>query len=134
MKKSLYLIFTILSLFGLTASLFLKGSYYNFNSSNVKNNIDYLSSADFRGRIAGSEENEAVTNEIANTFEKYKLQPLGDTFKENFTIMAPIIYMECTLAYLYQNDLDRFKTLKGEFKTTESKINYLKLIADESVS
>ena len=48
--------------------------------------------------------------------------------------MTPIIYMECTLAYLYQNDLDRFKTLKGEFKTTESKINYLKLIEDERVS
>ena len=45
--------------------------------------------------------------------------------------MAPIIYMECTLAYLYQNDRDRFMTLKGEFKTTKDKVNYLKITEDE---
>jgi len=117
MKKLLYLIFTALSLFGLATSLFLKGSYYKFNSSNVKNNIEYLSSADFRGRIAGSEENEEVTNQIASTFEKYKLQPLGDTFKENFTIMAPIPNgKKCSLRLLKDSSVIKDFNLGVDFK------------------
>lgn len=117
MKKLLYLIFTVLSLLGLATSLFLKGSYYEFNSSNVKNNIEYLSSKDFRGRLAGSEENEKVTNEIASIFKEYKLHPLGEVFKENFTIMAPTLNgNECSLRLLNGPSIIKDFTLGTDFK------------------
>lgn len=117
MKKILYIIFILLSLFGLAISLFLKVSYYEFNSSNVKNNIDYLSSMDFRGRLAGSEENEKVANEIASTFEKYKLHPLGEDFKEIFTIMAPTPNgKECSLRLLNGSSVIKSFTLGSDFK------------------
>ena len=117
MKKLLYLIFTVLSLLGLATSLFLKGSYYEFNSSNVKNNIEYLSSKDFKGRLAGSEENERITNEIASTFKEYKLHPLGEDFKENFTIMAPTPNEnKCSLRLLKGSSVIKDFTLGTDFK------------------
>lgn len=117
MKKLIYLIFTILSLLGLTTTLFFKGSYYEFNSSNVKNNIEYLSSKDFGGRLAGSEENEKVTKEIASTFKEYKLHPLGEDFKESFTIMTPTLNgNQCSLRLLKGSSVIKDFILGTDFK------------------
>lgn len=90
MKKILYISTTILSLTGFITCLFLKGSFYNFNSQNVKNNIAYLSSDRFKGRLTGSDENYAIANEIEETFKSYNLKPLTSSFKESFTTTVPI--------------------------------------------
>ncbi|PRR83127.1 M28 family metallopeptidase [Clostridium vincentii] len=132
MKKSLYLVFTMLSLLGLVTSLFLKSSYYEFNSSNVKNNIEYLSSNDFKGRLAGSEENEKVATEIASTFKEYKLAPLGEDFKENFTVMVPTPNgNECSLRLLNGSSVVKKFILGTDFKEdllnfNESSISFSK--------
>jgi 5-methylthioribose kinase len=73
MKKIIYYFFTLISICSLVACLFLRGNYYEFNSSNVKNNIEYLSSDKFAGRLAGTENNEMLAEELKETFKEYNL-------------------------------------------------------------
>ncbi|MDD6795860.1 MAG: M28 family metallopeptidase [Clostridiaceae bacterium] len=91
MKKTIYIITTITSLIFFTTCLLLQGSRYDFNVNNLKNNIEYLSSKEFNGRLAGTDENEKIANEIANTFDDYNLKPLNEneTYKEPFNCTVP---------------------------------------------
>ena len=126
MKKILYYFFTILSICSLVACLLLRGNYYNFNSSNVKNNIEYLSSNKFSGRLAGTNNNELVANEIKETFKEYNLTPLSSDYLEPFNLKAPIyngeksslkIYNGSTLIKDFKLGID-FKEDLINFKTT----------------
>ena len=90
MKKYIYYSATCISLLCLTFSLILKGSFNEFNTSYVKHNIEYLSSDEFKGRLAGSSENLRVVNEISELFKEYSLKPLDKDFKESFKAAIPV--------------------------------------------
>lgn len=90
MKKIIYIFATLLSLTGLVTCVFFKSTYHNFDSTNVKNNIDYLSSSQFKGRLSGGNENQEVANSIEALFKEYNLKPLGKDYKEGFKVQAPI--------------------------------------------
>ncbi|MGG7176898.1 M28 family metallopeptidase [Clostridium paraputrificum] len=137
MKKLVYILITLLSLAGLITCLILKGSYYDFNPSNVKNNIEYLSSTDFKGRLTGSDENYMVGSNIESTFKEYNLKPLGKDFKEGFNVMTPTstnancslkiledktTIKEFTLGEDFKEDMLNFKDTSIQF-TNEDKIN-----------
>ena len=124
MKKSLYIITTSISLIMLLTCLFFKGTYYEFNSSNVKNNIAYLSSSEFKGRLPGSTENYQVADEIAKTFKDYNLKPLSsDNYKEGFNAMTPIYNNEeCSLRLLDGEKVVKDFTLGKDFK--EDMLNF----------
>lgn len=114
MKKILYRILTCFCLISLIICTFLRSNFYTFSSANVKNNIDYLSSENFKGRFPGSSYNETVSDEIAKTFKSYGLVPLSNDYKESFYITAPAPNnLNCSLRIMDGN-----KTIK-DFKLGE---------------
>lgn len=62
---------------------------YNFNTSNVKKNISYLSDDNFKGRLAGTLENQIAEKFIKDTFIKNDLLPFDDSFLQSFNVKYP---------------------------------------------
>lgn len=90
MRKKIYCIISIISILCLISCIVLRSTYHNFSANNVKNNIKYLSSKKFEGRLTGSDANNKVTSEIKNLFKDYNLKPLSDDYLEPFTIKTPV--------------------------------------------
>lgn len=111
MKKIIYYFFTILSICSLVACLFIRDNYYEFSSTNVKNNIEYLSSNKFQGRLAGTENNEMVAEELKETFKDYNLIPLSSDYLEPFNLKVPIYNGEKSSLKMYNGS-----TLIKDFK------------------
>lgn len=123
MKKIIYSTATLLSLFGLIVCIFFKSNYYNFDPSNVKKNITYLSSEELKGRLAGSSENERIANEIESVFKNLKLKPLGEEYKQGFNVKSPIYTGGTpTLKLLNEDEVVKDFRLGDEFK--EDMLNF----------
>lgn len=60
-----------------------------FNHTEVKNNIEYLSSDYFKGRLSGTEENLEVTAFIKNQFKNIGLAPYGGDYYDRFDVNYP---------------------------------------------
>ncbi|MGL5150212.1 MAG: M28 family metallopeptidase [Clostridium sp.] len=89
MKKIIYYIFTCISLVSLLTCVVLKGTYYSFNPSNVRSNIEELSSEKYSGRLTGSDENYEVANLIKRKFDEYNLKPISEDYLEGFQVQSP---------------------------------------------
>lgn len=125
MKRIVYYFFTLLSICFLITCIFLRGSYYSFNSLNVKNNIEYLSSNKFNGRLTGTKENERAAQEINSMFKEYGLTPLTSDYLEDFKVNAPVYSGEKSSIRLYNGStLVNDFTLGEDFK--EDGINFKK--------
>ncbi len=62
---------------------------YHFNTTEVKKNINYLSSDVFKGRMAGTLENETASAYIKSQFQSSGIMPLTSTYYENFNVIYP---------------------------------------------
>lgn len=90
MKRKLAItILLILSIITFSLSFQKKITTYNFNENEVKNNITFLSSDTFKGRMAGTFSNEMAAAYIRNEFKKNKLLPLVNDYYENFNVIYP---------------------------------------------
>ncbi len=89
MRDLICSIILILSL----CSLHISTLYFNykdkFNIDNVMKHISNLSSENYKGRLAGTKENEDVENYIERYFNLINLSPFKDNFKDNFTVNYP---------------------------------------------
>ncbi|WP_455790686.1 M28 family peptidase [Clostridium butyricum] len=94
MKKKLstysYYFILLLILIYISTSVFLQFKLYNFNSENVKNTIEILSSDEYEGRLAGSPGCDAASSYIENTFKTLNLKPINSNYKESFDVVTPI--------------------------------------------
>lgn len=125
MNKKLYNLCTTLSIIGLLVCLFFKGTYYNFNSNNVKNNIEYLSSNSFKGRLAGTKENKKAADEISAAFQEYGLEPLSSEYEQYFNTIVPSLNNEKTSLKLLDNS-NLVKEFKLGIDFKENFINFKK--------
>lgn len=89
MKKTISTLFLIISLLLFTNSINTYKNIYHFNHSSVKNNINYLSSDDFKGRLAGTIENIQATAFIRNQFQKNGLMPFDGDYYDPFDSNYP---------------------------------------------
>ena len=71
--KLMYYIITSIFIIIFLISSYLQITYYKFNSNNVKNLIELISSNQFEGRLAGSYGNNKAAFLMENNFKKYKL-------------------------------------------------------------
>lgn len=123
MKKKIYYFFTILSLCCLIFTIYLRSNYYSFNSKNVKNNIEYLSSNKFKGRLTGSDSNNAVAKEIMKEFISYGLEPLDNSYLEKFTVNTPVFTGgECSIKIMDNGNI--IKELKPGTDFKEDMLNF----------
>lgn len=60
-----------------------------FNCSSVKNDIDYISNPQFKGRLSGTIENTEICEYIKKQFIKNGLKPYPDTYLEGFKVKYP---------------------------------------------
>lgn len=89
MSKKLITIFFAISLllFGFSLQRFILT--YKFSTTEVVKNINYLSSDVFKGRLAGTLNNEAASVYVKSQFEKADIKPLFKTYYENFNVTYP---------------------------------------------
>jgi hypothetical protein len=89
LKKNILSFLLVLTLLLLTNSLNLTIKTYNFNPKEVKNNISYLSSDYFKGRLSGSMENIEVEAFIRNQFKAIGLEPFNSSYYDSFEANYP---------------------------------------------
>lgn len=90
MKNFIYKFFIILFLVIFTISINIFLNTLDFNTSNVVQNTKFLSMDFFKGRLAGTKENENAEDYIKNQFTKEKLDPYVSKFYDNFKTACPV--------------------------------------------
>ncbi|SFU79794.1 Peptidase family M28 [Clostridium sp. DSM 8431] len=117
MKRKIYNLITLTSIFLLVACICCRLSYKKFDSSNIKKNIDYISSEEFKGRLAGSSQNTLLAKKIENNFKDLKLKPLDDSYEDKFSTTIPKYTCEKSSLKLINKDNSSFEfTLGKDFK------------------
>lgn len=89
MKKIITAFFLILSFFLLMYSINKYIKIHGFNHNNVKENITYLSSDYFKGRLSGTVENIEASAFIKKQFEENGLLPYGESYYDQFETDYP---------------------------------------------
>ena len=85
-----YYFILLLCLIYIISSIYLQINYYNFDSNNVKRNIEILTSEEYAGRLTGSPENNTVASFIEDQFKNYNLKPLNTSYSESFNVITPV--------------------------------------------
>ena len=91
MKKPMYSLFLIFCLLLLFYSTHMYYTLYRFNPTNVAQNIKYISSDQFKGRLPGTLENREVATYINTELKKNGLQPYKGKEFQNFKVKYPKI-------------------------------------------
>jgi len=89
MKKRIVVLPLILTIMIFILSLQLKFNIHNFNSSKVVNNIENFSSDKYKGRLAGTFENDQVAFTLKGFLEDEKLKPFNGNYYDGFTTSVP---------------------------------------------
>ena len=89
MRNLIYSIILIVSLCALHTSTLYFNYKDRFDVDNVMKHISNLSSETYRGRLAGTKENEEVENYIEKYFSDINLLPFTQQFKDSFTVNYP---------------------------------------------
>lgn len=89
MKKIIFHISFIFSLILFIISLNLFFNVSTFSHENILQNINYISSDNFKGRLPGTIENEEAAHYIKNEFKKNGIAPLSSDYMEAFTAKYP---------------------------------------------
>lgn len=80
LKRFFFIFFTILFIWNFS----FKICVYSFNLDDVKNNITYLSSDYFKGRLGGTIENFEAANYIKMKFKEFGLSPFEGNYYDEF--------------------------------------------------
>lgn len=88
--KLMYYIITSIFIIIFLISSYLQITYHKFNSNNVKNLIELISSNQFEGRLAGSYGNNKAAFLMENNFKKYNINPLESSYMQSFELISPI--------------------------------------------
>lgn len=140
-----FLMFFLLSL-NLFFSFYIKLN--NFNSERVLKDIEFLSSDNLKGRLAGTFENKVAGEYIKESFISSNLEPYKDSFYQHFLVDYPtlnssnaalkVISKDNTLikAYdyglHYKEDFINFRTSSIKFSLRDTKINGSSILASNS--
>lgn len=89
MKDIIYKFLLTVSLIVFSLSFMQNNKIHNFDSNAVKDNVKYLSSAEFDGRIAGSIGNIEAGSYIKNQFVKSGLLPYKSNYYQAFQTECP---------------------------------------------
>ncbi|MDP4178149.1 MAG: M28 family metallopeptidase [Bacillota bacterium] len=89
MKSKIIAFFLIVSFILFSFSFINFYKVHKFSSTNVKNDIKYISSDEFKGRLAGTFENEEIETYISNTFKSNGLKSLNTNYFDSFQCEYP---------------------------------------------
>jgi hypothetical protein len=89
MKKLIYSCFLTLCILLFFYSSHIYYTLYRFNPTNVYQNIKYISSDQFKGRLPGTLENQEIATYINTEFKSNGLEPYKGKQFQNFKVMYP---------------------------------------------
>lgn len=89
MFRNILYFFLSLSIIICNFSYSFKRNLQVFNHDNVINQIKFLSSDTYKGRLAGTLENRMVVEYIKNSFIRSNIKTLNDSYLEQFTVNYP---------------------------------------------
>lgn len=90
MRKQLLNLLLVITILIFNLSFIFSISLKPFNDTNIINNIKYLSSDRFKGRLTGTLENRIVSEYIKGYFKKINISPQKEDYLEPFQVYAPI--------------------------------------------
>lgn len=143
MRDLICSIVLIISLCALHTSTLYFNYQDKFNVDNVMKHITDLSSETYRGRLAGTKENEDVENYIEKHFSDINLLPFTENFKDNFTVNYPEITSESPFLQIKDGFGEIHKTFKYNvdfredflnFKVTEAKFTLENIMKNQEKS
>jgi len=89
MVKKVTTFFLVLALITFTLSSYIMITIHPFNHTAVKNNIKYLSSDYFKGRLPGTVENTEVSYYVKEQMIANNLKPLAGSYFQSFKVKYP---------------------------------------------
>lgn len=149
MKRTLFALCLILCSVLFIMSISILATTHKFSTNTVMNDIKYISSDNFKGRLPGTFENEEVAAYIKGEFQKDGLKPLNGSYYETFNVKCPVkisgdpylkvynskgtLVKEYTYGTDYKEDLINFRKNTIEFiKKDISSISDSKIIVSKS--
>lgn len=124
MKKIVISLLIILSIVLSTVSISTYIKLNNFESSEVKDTIEYICSDAFQGRLGGTLGNSMVANYIKNEFKAIGLEPLNNNYYQSFTIKCPQPLDNTPLLSVIDKDGKIVKTYDYGVNYKESLLNF----------
>lgn len=91
MKEKRYKIIMSISVIIFLFFTLIQCSIHHFNSRDILNEISYLSSSEFEGRLCGSPGGKKTSDYIEEVFKTLNLTPLGENYKNTFNIITPTV-------------------------------------------
>lgn len=126
MKKYISSFFLIIFFLILLYSLNIYHHVYSFNHTEVKENISYLSSDYFKGRLSGTVENFEVSAFIKNDFKKNGLLPYDGNYYDQFETNYPHRIDEIPYLKIYDKKGGLVKEYKYGIDYKEEMLNFKK--------
>jgi hypothetical protein len=126
LKRYITAFFLVLSFLLLVYSLNIYIHVYSFNHTNVKENISYLSSDYFKGRLSGTTENIEVSTFIKNQFEKNGLLPYDGSYYDQFETNYPHRINETPFLKIFDSKGTLVKEFKYGIDYKEEMLNFKK--------
>lgn len=126
MKKYITSISLIISLIVLLYSLNIYIHMYSFSHTEVKENISYLSSDYFKGRLSGTVENLEVSAFIKNQFKKNGLLPYDGNYYDQFETNYPHRINDIPYLKIYNSKGGLVKEFKYGIDYKEEMLNFKK--------
>ncbi len=102
-------------------------TYYNtnnFSTKDVKDNIAYLSSDDFKGRMTGTLENALVAAYIKDTFISNNVKPYDKDYLQNFQVNYPKYIEDTPMISVIDGNNRIVKTLDYGVNYKEDLLNF----------
>lgn len=149
MKKLICSCFLTLCLLLLFYSLRTYYTLYRFNPTNVYQNIKYISSDQFKGRLPGTLENQEIATLVNNEFKNNGLEPYKGSELKNFKVSYPkkingspylkvlgkdgYVVKDFVYSKDFKEDMINFKTNHLTFDKNNIKVlneNYLQITTD----
>jgi hypothetical protein len=126
LKKYILSFFLIIFTVVLSYSLYVYNHVDSFNHTEVKENISYLSSDYFKGRLAGTVENSEASAFIKNEFEKNGLLPFDGNYYDQFETNYPHRINQIPYLKIYDNKGGLIKEFKYGIDYKEEMLNFKK--------
>lgn len=124
MKKFGISLLVIISIILFSFSIRTYTKLNNFQSGDVKNNIEYIGSDAFQGRLGGTLENSMVANYIKNEFKTLGLEPLNNSYYQSFETKCPIALGSKPVFSIVDSEGETIKNYEYGIDYKESLLNF----------
>lgn len=124
MKKIGISLLVLISILLCSFSIYTYTKLNNFQSKAVKNNIEYICSDAFQGRLGGTLGNSMAANYIKNEFKTMGLETLSNSYYQSFETNCPKVLDNTPIFAITDKDGKLIETFEYGINYKESLLNF----------